>query len=373
MTARAGFTIVGQVAGAYVGGPIGAAIGGMIGGMIGGAIDGPTRNTQALIDDLGAIKFDYGTTWPRVYGSYRVKIAPIWSSAKRPVAHDEAVDSKGGPDQINRTFTYEQDWLCWAPLNATGWARIWINGKLRASRRADADDGTIEASGATPAWADVSFYDGAADQLPWPVYEAAVGTADACAYRHRPTIAFASLDLGTGGQPPLIEVEFVNGESSIEPGTTTQFANDVAASEYPPGGMRPVGAIAFGNPTRIPAFSAKFDLLMSTPPPCCALDDEGVPIWSPNDVPSIKCWDVNSEGVATLASDDLIPIGYSTYPGLGTGNRALVAIATRSALPISVALVGDGVSVEYALPDEDNWLGESTLRFATCAPASVQM
>lgn len=30
MTARAGFTIVGQVAGAYVGGPIGAAIGGMV-------------------------------------------------------------------------------------------------------------------------------------------------------------------------------------------------------------------------------------------------------------------------------------------------------------------------------------------------------
>ena len=107
MTARAGFAIVGQVAGAFVGGgPIGAAIGGMVGGMIGGAIDGPTRNTQALIDDLGAIKFDYGTTWPRVYGSYRVKVAPIWSSAKRPVAHDEAVDSKGGPDQINRTFTY---------------------------------------------------------------------------------------------------------------------------------------------------------------------------------------------------------------------------------------------------------------------------
>lgn len=214
MSVRAGFTLVGQVAGAFVGGgPIGAAIGGMVGGMIGGAIDGPTRNTQALIDDLGAIKFDYGTTWPRVYGSYRGKIAPIWSSEKRPVAHDEEVDSKGGPDQINRTFTYEQDWLCWAPLNAKGWARIWINGKLRASRRSDADDDTIEASAETPAWADVTFYDGAADQLPWPVYEAAVGTENACAYRHRPTIAFASLDLGTGGQPPLIEVEF---SSSID-------------------------------------------------------------------------------------------------------------------------------------------------------------
>ncbi|HRP30166.1 MAG TPA: hypothetical protein PLG77_17200, partial [Burkholderiaceae bacterium] len=111
MTVRAGFTLVGQVAGAAIGGPIGAAIGGMVGGMVGGAIEGPARNTQALIDDLGAIKFDYGSSWPRIYGSYRVKLAPIWSSEKRPVAHDEAVDSKGGPDQINRTFTYEQDWL----------------------------------------------------------------------------------------------------------------------------------------------------------------------------------------------------------------------------------------------------------------------
>ena len=211
------------MAGAAIGGPIGAAIGGMVGGAIGGAIDGPTRNTQALLEDLGAIKFDYGSSWPRIYGSYRVKIAPIWSSEKRPVAHDQAVDSKGGPDQINRTFTYEQDWMCWAPLNATGWARIWINGKLRASQRYDADDDTIEATGATPAWADVSFYDGAADQLPWPVYEAAVGSADACAYRHRPTICFASLDLGTGGQPPLIEVEFVSAMTTAESGFVETF------------------------------------------------------------------------------------------------------------------------------------------------------
>ena len=214
MTARAGLTVVGQVAGAFVGGPIGAAIGGAIGGIVGGMIDGPQRTTQALLDDLGAVKFDYGSSWPRLYGVYRVKLTPIWSSDKRAVAHEEEVNSKGGPDQVNKTFTYEQDWLCWAPLNATGWARIWINGKLRASRLADADADTIEASAAQPAWADVTFFDGAADQLPWAVYEAAVGTADACAYRYRPTLAFSSLDLGTSGQPPLIEVEFVSGDSS---------------------------------------------------------------------------------------------------------------------------------------------------------------
>lgn len=223
MTARAGLTVVGQIAGAYLGGPVGAAIGGMVGSVVGGALDGPTRNTQALIDDLAAIKFDYGSSWPRLYGRYRVKVTPIWSSDKRPIAHDTEVNSKGGPDQINRSFTYEQDWLCWAPLNATGWARIWINGKLRASRLSDADADTIEASAATPAWSAVTFFDGAADQLPWSVYEAEVGAADACAYRYRPTIAFSSLDLGNSGQPPLIEVEFVSVGTTIESGWVEDF------------------------------------------------------------------------------------------------------------------------------------------------------
>ena len=53
-------TVVGQIVGASVGGPIGAAIGGVVGSLVGGALDGPTRNTQALIDDLSAIKFEYG-------------------------------------------------------------------------------------------------------------------------------------------------------------------------------------------------------------------------------------------------------------------------------------------------------------------------
>ena len=55
MTVRAGFTLVGQVAGAFVGGPVGAAVGSFAGALIGQAIEGPTRNTQALLEDLGAI------------------------------------------------------------------------------------------------------------------------------------------------------------------------------------------------------------------------------------------------------------------------------------------------------------------------------
>jgi len=214
MSARSILTVVGQAVGSYFG-PIGAAIGGMIGGALGGAIDGPVHSSQQILEDLGAVKFDYGSSWPRMFGRYRFKIAPIWSSAKRPIAHDEEVGGKSsGPTAVNTTYTYQQDWLCWAPLNAIGWARVWIDGQLKASRLADADAATLAASASTTAWASITFFDGNAAQMPWPIYEAAVGTANAVAYRHRPTLGFESLDLGASGQPRLVEVEFVTAADS---------------------------------------------------------------------------------------------------------------------------------------------------------------
>lgn len=212
MTARSALTVVGQVVGSYLtyGSPWGAAIGGAIGGFIGGQIDGPQRNTQALIDDLNAIKFDYGASWTRVYGAYRTKASPMWTSTKRPVEHVEEIDEKaaGGPGAENTTFTYAQDWLVWAPLNAIGWARIWIYGELRATRLAESSSGAISASDTTTAWSSVTFFDGNPSQMPWAIYEAAVGADNAVAFRHRPSLGFDSLDLGGGGAPPLMEVEW---------------------------------------------------------------------------------------------------------------------------------------------------------------------
>jgi hypothetical protein len=209
MTVRGALTIAGTVAGSYFG-PVGGAIGGMIGGAIGGAIEGPTHSSQAILEDLGALKLDYGSTWPRMYGRYRFKVSPIWSSEKRPIANDQEVDAKGGPSAVNTTYTYEQDWMCWAPLNAIGFTRVWRNGELVYAALADTDAETLAASGDTSAWESITFFDGAADQMPWSVYEAAVGTENAVAYRHRPLLCMESLDLGNSGQAPLIEVEFVS-------------------------------------------------------------------------------------------------------------------------------------------------------------------
>jgi hypothetical protein len=243
--ARSVLTVVGQIVGGSIGGPIGAAVGGYIGGQIGGAIDGPVRNTQALIDDLGAIKVDYGSTWTRMYGRYRVPVSPLWSSEKRAIAHEEEVDSKGGPSAVNTHYTYDQDWLCWAPIGARGFLRVWVNGELKYSNLPDADADTLEASANTDAWASITMFDGAADQMPWSVYEAAVGSENALAYRHRPTLAIESLNLGGSGQPPLVEVEFVDqpttdlhpsvgfiaASSGYWPDFTLSFADDIEVDD----------------------------------------------------------------------------------------------------------------------------------------------
>lgn len=219
MSARSILSVVGQAVGFAYGGPWGAAIGGMLGGAVGGGIDGPVRNEQAIIDDLGAVKFDYGSSIPRLYGTDRHKVVPNgWSSRKRIISHEESVDTKGGggPSAVNVTRTYEQDWLCYAPLNAKGFARIWINGELEYSARSDSPEATILASAKTSAFRAVTFFDGNATQEPWPVYEAAVDIENAVAYRDRPTIAFEALDLGPSGQPPLIEVEFFTAATPAE-------------------------------------------------------------------------------------------------------------------------------------------------------------
>lgn len=81
-------------------------------------------------------------------------------------------------------------------------------------------------------------------------------------------------------------------------------------------------------------------------------------------MPAIICWDVDHNGVETQVSQNVIPSGYGRTPGIGSGNRAICVIATASALPITVAIAGDGASAVYALPDVDNYLGVAEVRFA---------
>jgi hypothetical protein len=346
--ARGALTVVGQIVGAYFGGPVGAAVGGAIGGAVGGAIDGPVRSTQALLDDLSALKADYGSTWPRMYGRWRFKMTPLWTSEKRPVEHEEEV-GKGGPAAVNTTFTYEQDWLTWAPLWAKGIARVWINGELKYNVLADADDETLENSANQTAFASITLFDGALDQEPWSVYEAAVGAENAIGYIGRPTVGIESIDLGPSGHPPLIEIEFVGGPTDVFQGGLTKYATSVAQARFFDSNDRPFGSYSLGA-------------------------NGHIAVVSPDGLNTVTTYNVDHDGIETHLGEDSIPAGFDmNTPGRGSGTLALMVfggfIDTSEANVVTggpaFAMVGDGISRSVTLPDAGNIIGNSQIRFAT--------
>jgi len=85
--------------------------------------------------------------------------------------------------------------------------RIWSNGKLVWTRLTGATDTALANSEGSDLWDSMTFYSGAATQLPDPTYEAAVGAGNAPAYRGRSTLMIQGLDLGSSGQLPNLTFE----------------------------------------------------------------------------------------------------------------------------------------------------------------------
>jgi hypothetical protein len=170
-------------------------------------IDGP-RLTDAQV--TGA---SYGEPIPYVLGARRVAGQVWWQSARRENATTSGGGGKGnGPKQT--TFTYERDFLFGLTSNPKGvLTRVWLNGKLVWSILGDQE--TIDNSENTDLWSRITFYTGADDQLPDPVYEAAVGTADACAYRGRSSVFIEALQLGSSGQIPNLTFEVSGGDLGL--------------------------------------------------------------------------------------------------------------------------------------------------------------
>lgn len=197
-----------------------ASIGWTIGSVVGSLLfapDGP----KAQLQDTRATKLQFGAKIPRVRGRARLPLNPRWQSEWRATSQEAGGKGGGGSEY----FTYSADglfWVCEGVDGATG-VRLWDNGKLIWSSLADSDDASLIASSETPKFSAITFHDGNDAQLPWPVYEAAVGTADADAHRG---LFCVSIENYQGGQSPnwgLLEVEFVeahtDGVRPIGPGT----------------------------------------------------------------------------------------------------------------------------------------------------------
>lgn len=186
-----GAAIGGAIGGSFLG--IGAATWGYFAGsLLASAIFKPPGQEGPRLEDLTIVGTDYGQTIPWVAGSPRLAPQYIWVSDLREIPNTQKV-GKGGSQKVT-TYTYECDVLVILTENVTeGVARDWVNSELIRN-------GLTTKEGV---WAAVTVYTGEEDQLPDPIYEAAV--VDAPAYRGHTTVHIQGLQLGGGKQLPNLE------------------------------------------------------------------------------------------------------------------------------------------------------------------------
>lgn len=198
---------VGAAVGFMVGGPAGAQIGWVAGSMVGAYAFAENQTHEGpRLKDLKITGTDYGDTIPWVAGSPRIAGQIIWASPRRETRHEEEVGGKGGGGGATQvTYTYDCDLLILLTENAyQGVARIWSNNELVWT-------GVSQKDGV---WREITIYDGAPDQMPDPVYEAAVGIGNAPAYRGRTMVMIKGLQLGGAGNIPNLTFEIGEGVDS---------------------------------------------------------------------------------------------------------------------------------------------------------------
>lgn len=188
-----------------------------------GFLDPKQQYQGPRLDDLKVTSGAYGTPISYVEGMQRVAGSIAWASDKREIATTTDVGGKGGPSAEQTTYTYEMDALYLLTINeCAGVRRIWANGELIWTIDAGATEDSITASDTTDKWRRITLYSGAADQLPDPTYEAAVGAGNAPAYRGRLTVFIEGLQLFSGGQLPVLTFEVVS-EGVYEEGSDVTF------------------------------------------------------------------------------------------------------------------------------------------------------
>ncbi len=217
----------------------GAAIGSMIPGvgpMIGWAIGSalgtvlfPTHleeRPQSLMD-LRVTGTEYGQPIPWVQGHPAIAGQVWWNTDRRPTTTTSTSGGKGEPEVTSSTTTYDMDMLLGLTDTVMiGISRIWWNGALIWTSDSGATMGSIAASSTTDKWTRMTVYTGAADQLPDPTYEAAVGSS-APAYRGRGSVFIQGLQLGQSGQLPNLVFEVATAGTITTPVTEDIKIGDV--------------------------------------------------------------------------------------------------------------------------------------------------
>lgn len=221
-------------AGAAIGSTFGMpTLGWAIGSMLGSALfpeKGQKVSQAQPLMDLRVTGSEYGQPIPYVRGAAGIAGQMWWNTDRRPTTTTTSSGGGGkgggGPTVESSTTTYDMDCLIGLSGNEiAGVRRIWNNGDLIYTAADDATAGSIAASAATNAWTRLTVYTGSATQLPDPTYEAAVGSANACAYRGRGYVFIEGLKLGQSGQVPNLTFEVVaDGSTTYNVGGTAAAA-----------------------------------------------------------------------------------------------------------------------------------------------------
>ncbi len=337
---RLALGVVGGVIGAYAGGPSGAYYGFAIGYGIGALTEEQPNVEGPRLSDLRFTSSQYGQPIPWIRGAPRVSGQIVWASQKREVATTSSAGKGGGPEVTS--YTYEIDVLVMlCDHEAYAVSRVWSNGKLVWSRRAESDDVSLSASDFSDLWRRMQFYSGEATQLPDPTYEAAVGAGNAPAYRGRATVLIEGLQLGTSGQLPNLTFEI------LQSGTESLGSLRTGASQSYPG-IPQAGTAAAGSDT---VFRV------------------AIPQWT-NSYSStlVKCYDIDSLssevseiGEFNVDSAGLTATGHSDVPVMV--HRAISATTAYRAYEVP-----GGSSVGFTMPEA---LGAAQCRFARAGTVYV--
>ena len=223
-----------------VGGTLNAAlIGWSIGSMLAPKPTQQVSNTQPQID-LRVTGSEYGQPIPWIKGTVGIAGQMWWNTDRRATSTTTVTESGGGKgggggtQTTTTTTVYDMDALIGLTDNEIiGISRIWNNGKLIYTADVSATGGSLAASVSSQYWTRLTVYTGASDQLPDPTYEAAVTTAEACAYRGRSYVFIAGLKLGQSGQVPNLTFEVV-GAGTDAGAVTLSVAGTGADDIYEP-------------------------------------------------------------------------------------------------------------------------------------------
>lgn len=193
--------VAGAALGGLIGGPVGAQVGWALGSLVGSQL-GPRQRVQGpRLEDLKVTGLEYGAPIPLVFGKARVAGVIWWSSEKIETATTTEAGKGGGPEYTEYSYSANVLYgLC--DNEIPGVEKIWWNGRLVYNTSADATIEEVAQSQDNDFWERVTVYTGGDDQLPDPVYEAAVGSVNAVGYRGRACVFIEGMQLGGSGVFP---------------------------------------------------------------------------------------------------------------------------------------------------------------------------